>query len=176
MTARSARPAQEVEQRRIAFGEATPVWEPALVATAALLLLSVIGRTQEKTPVVQTVIKATSEKVEKAALATFVSHGYSIDSDVTAQVKASQPVSNEETAAYNTEHWTNQPVANCRRVVTLTLLPGDQAISVSARLNTVCHSDGLWITRGNDTAKDIQWVQTILAELKAKAEGVDQRR
>jgi hypothetical protein len=120
-----------------------------------------------------TVIKAAPEKVEKVARTTFVSRGYSIDSDTTAQLKASQPLSSEEIATYNTDHWTNLPVANCRRVYTLTLLSGDQAVSVTAHLHTVCHADGRWVTRSNDIEKDIQWVQTMLAELKAKAERVD---
>jgi hypothetical protein len=98
---------------------------------SAVLLSGVIGGANETPPVVQEVIHATSEKVKKAALAMFVPDGYTIDSETASQLKISQPFSSEETNAYNTAHWTNPPVANCRRVRSLLLSPADQAINVT---------------------------------------------
>ena len=94
----------------------------SLVAIAAALLSGVIGGAQEKPPVVQAVIQAGPEKIKKAVLAMFVPRGYSIDSDTASQLKISRPWSSEETSSYNTDHWTLQPVSNCRDVHTLILL------------------------------------------------------
>ena len=58
---------------------------------------------------------------------------------------------------------------------TLILLPGDQAISVTMCWDTVCHADGGWKIWSNDNEKDIQWMQTTLADLKAKIDGADKR-
>ena len=146
-----------------------------LVAMAVLLLSGMIGGAQEKGPVVQNVVHATPEKINKAALTMFVSRGYSLDSDTGLQLKVSQPLSSDEIASYNTAHWTNRPVANCRRVLTLISLPGDQATSVTMHWDTVCHSDGLWVTRRNSNEADTQWMQTALTDLKAKIEGADRR-
>ena len=55
------------------------------------------------------------------------------------------------------------------------LLPGDQATSVTMHWDTVCHSDGWWVTRRNSNEADTQWMQTTLTDLKAKIEGVDRR-
>lgn len=146
----------------------------SLVAAAVLLLSSSVGKAQEKQPV-HVVIQAAPEQIKKAALAMFARNGYSLDSETASQFKISKPFSNEETNAYNTAHWTNPPVANCRRVKTFLQSPEDHAISVSMVSETVCHSDGGWrIFRSHDE-KDIQWMQDTLAGLKAKIEGADQR-
>jgi hypothetical protein len=147
----------------------------SLIAMAALLLPGVIDGAQERPPVVQAVIQGTPEKIQKAALAMFVPQGYSIDSDTASQLKISRLLSSEETITYNTDHWTNPPITNCRRVHTLVLLPGDQAISVAIDWDTVCHRDGWWKIWRNHNEKDIQWMQTTLADLKAQIEGADQR-
>ena len=146
----------------------------SVLAMAALLFSGVIGA-QEKPPVVQAVIQAAPEKIKKAALAMFVPQGYSIDSNTASQLKISRPWSSEETSSYNTDHWTIQPVSNCRNVRTLILLPGDHAISVTMHWDTVCNVDGGWKIWTRDKEKDIQWMQTTLAKLKAKIEGADQR-
>jgi len=142
-----------------------------LVALAALLLSGVIGGAQGRPPVVQAVIQAAPEKIKKAALAMFVPQGYSIGSDTASQLKISRPLSSEEISSYNTAHWTNPPVSNCRRVHTLVLLSGDQAINVTMHWDTVCHADGGWKIWSNDNEKDIQWMQNTLANVKAKIAG-----
>ena len=147
----------------------------SLIAMTAVLLSAVIGGANEKPSVVQDVIHATPDKIKKAALAMFVPDGYTVDSDTASQLKIARPLSSEEVARYNTENWTNPPVANCRRVHTLILLPGDQAINVTMRWDTVCHADGGWKIWSNPNEKDLQWMQTTLANLKAKIEGADQR-
>ena len=147
----------------------------SLVATAAVLLSGVVGGTQERPPVVQAVMQAAPEKIKKAALSMFVPDGYSIDSDTASQLKISQQWSSEETTSFNTDHWTNKPVSNCRHVLTLILLPEDQAISVTMRLGNACHYDDGWRIWTSDKEKDIQWMQTTLADLKAKVEGADHR-
>jgi len=163
-----------------------------LIAMAAVLLSGVIGAANEKPPVVQEVIHATPENIKKAAVSVFVPDGYTIDSDKTALamfvsqafridsnkasvLRISRQWSSEETSSFNTEHWTNKPVSNCRHVLTLILLPGDQAINVTMRLATECHADGSWLFWVGDNERDIQWMQTTLANLRAKIEGADQR-
>ena len=143
----------------------------SLMATAAVLIFGVIGGANEKPPVVQDVIHATPGKIKKAALAMLVADGYTIDSDTTSQLKISRQWSSEETIRFNTDHWTNAPVSNCRHVLTLILLPVDQAISVTMHRDTVCHADGGWKIWTRDKEKDVQWMQTTLANLKAKIEG-----
>ena len=163
-----------------------------LLAMTAMFLTGVIGVANEKPPIVQEVIHAAPEKIKKVAISMFVSDGYTIDSDKTALaafawrayridsdkasvLTLSRQWSTEETSSFNTEHWTNKPVSNCRHMVTLVLLPGDQAINVTMRLGTECHADGSWLIWTGDNEKNIQWMQTTLANLKAKIEGADQR-
>jgi len=146
----------------------------SLIATAAVLLSGVIGGANEKPPVVQDVIHATPGKIKKAALAMLVADGYTIDSDTASQLKISRQWSSEETIRFNTDHWTNAPVSNCRHVLTLILLPVDQAISVTMHRDTVCHADGGWKIWTGENEKDGQWMQNTLANLKAKIEGSDQ--
>jgi hypothetical protein len=81
-----------------------------------------------------------------------------------------EPFSSEETNAYNTAHWTNPPVANCRRVRSFLLSPADQALKVTMAWETVCHTDGSWLIRRTTNEKEIQTMQTTLASLKAKTE------
>ena len=147
----------------------------SLVAMAALLLSVVIGGAQEKSPVVQAMIQAAPEKIKKAALAMFVPQGYSIESDRASQLKISRPWNSEETSSYNKDHWTIQPVSNCRDVHTFILLPGDHAISVMMHWDTVCAVDGGWKIWNSDNEKDIKLMQITLADLKAKIEKADQR-
>jgi hypothetical protein len=156
-----------------------------------VLFSGVIGAANEKPPVVQEVIHAPPKNIKKAAIAMFVPDGYTIDSDKTAPVvfasayrigsdkasvlRISRQWSGEETSSFNTEHWTNKPVSNCRRVLTFILLPGEQVINVTMRLGAECHADGSWLIRMGDNEKDGQWMQTTLANLKAKIEGTYQR-
>jgi hypothetical protein len=146
----------------------------SLVAAAVLLLSSSVGNAQEKQPV-HVVIQAAPQQIKKAALAMFARNGYSLDLETASQLKISKTFSNEETNAYNTAHWTNPPVANCRRVNTFLLSPEDHLISVSMVSETVCHSDGGWKIFRSEDEKDIQSMQDTLAGLKAKIEGADPR-
>ncbi len=148
-----------------------------LIAMAAVLLSGAIGGANEKRPVVQEVIHATPEKIRKAALAMLVRDGHTVAYDTASQLRISRQWSSEETIRFNTDHWTNGPVSNCQHVLTLILLPVglDQAISVTMHRDTVCHADGGWKIWTGDNEKDVQWMQTTLAKLKAKIEGADQR-
>ncbi len=156
-----------------------------------MLFSGVIGAANEKPPVVQEVIHATPENIKKAAVSMFVPDGYAIDSDKAAltmfvsraygidsnktSVLFSRQWSSEETSSFNTEHWTNKPVSNCRQVLALILSPGDQATNVTIRVGNECHADGSWLIRMGDNGKEVQWMQTTLANLKAKIEGTHQR-
>jgi len=144
---------------------------------AAVLFSGVIGAANEKPPVVQDVIHATPEKIKKAALAMLVPDDYTVAYYTASQLKISRQWSSEETIRFNTDHWTNAPVSNCQHVLTLILLPVDlaQAISVTMHRDTVCHADGGWKIWTGDSEKDVQWMRTTLAKLKAKIEGADQR-
>ena len=145
-----------------------------LIAMAAVLLSGVIGGANERPPVVQDVIHATPGKIKKAAFAMLVPGGYTVAYYTASQLKISRQWSSEETIRFNTDHWTNAPVSNCQHVLTLILLPVDQAISVTMHRDTVCHADGGWKIWTGDNEKDVQWMQTTLANLKAKIEGADQ--
>jgi hypothetical protein len=111
---------------------------------------------------------------DKTALIRFVSQAYKIDSDKAEVLRISRPWSSEETSNFNTEHWTNKPVSNCRHVLALILSPGDDATNVTIRSGTECHADGSWTVLISDDEKDVRWMQTTLANLKAKTEGVHQ--
>jgi len=145
------------------------------MAMAAVLLSCVIGGANERPPVVQDMIHATPEKIKKAALAMLVRDGYTVAYYMASQLKISRQWSSEETIRFNTDHWTNGPVSNCQHVLTLILLPVDQAINVTMHWDTVCHADGGWKIWTRDKEKDVQWMQTTLANLKAKLEGADPR-
>ena len=102
-------------------------------------------------------------------------NGYTVDSDTTTQLKISKPFGDDETAAYNTAHWTSQPVANCRHVPTFLLSPADEGTSVTMTTGMVCHTHGMCLIRRDDDKKEIQWAQSILADLKAKIEETNKR-
>ena len=148
----------------------------SLMATAAVLLSGVIGGANERPPVVQEVIHASPGKIKKEAVAMLVPEGYTVAYGTASQLKISRQWSSEETIMFNTAHWTNAPVSNCQHVLTLILLPVglDQAISVTMHRDTACHADGGWKIWTGDNEKDVQWMQTTLANLKAKIEGADQ--
>lgn len=112
-----------------------------LVAVGALLVSCLVGNAQEKPPV-HVVIQAAPEQIKKAAMAMFARNGYSLDSDAALQLRISKPFSEEETAAYNTAHWTNPPVANCRHVQAFLLSPADEGTHVTTTREMVCGKDG----------------------------------
>ncbi len=146
----------------------------SLVSVAVLLLSGYFGNAQDKSPI-HVAIQAAPEQIKKAAMAMFARNGYSLDSDTPTQLKISKPFSEEETAVYNTAHWTNQPVANCRHVQAFLLSPADEETSVTMSTGMVCHTDGLWLIRRDDDQKEIQWAQSILADLKVKIEETNKR-
>jgi len=60
------------------------------------------------------------------------------------ELKISRQWRREETVSLNTERWTNVAVSNCRHVLTLILLPGDQTINVTIHGDSACHVDKWW--------------------------------
>ena len=146
----------------------------SLISVAVLLLSSYFGNAQDKPPI-HVVIQVAPEQIKKAAVAVLARSGYSLDSDTTTQLKISKPFSEEETAAYSTAHWTNQPVANCQHVQTFLLSRADEGTSVTMTKEKVCHTDGMWLIRRDDDQKEIQWAQSILADLKVKIEEPNRR-
>ena len=147
----------------------------SFVAAAVLLLSSSVGNAQQKQPV-NVVIQAAPEQIKKAALAMFARNGYSLDSETASQLKISQPLTTEETDAYNTANWTNPPVSNCRHVQTFLLSPVDHATGVAMVSDLVCHRDGMWLIFRNPNEKEIQLMRNTLANLKSKTEEADKRR
>jgi hypothetical protein len=147
----------------------------SFVAAAVLLLSSSVGNAQQKQPV-NVVIQAAPEQIKKAALAMFARTGYSLDSETATQLKISQPLTTEETDAYNTANWTNPPVSNCRHVQTFLLSPVDHATGVAMVSDLVCHRDGTWLIFRNPNEKEIQSMRNTLANLKSKTEEADKRR
>jgi hypothetical protein len=156
----------------------------SLVSVALLLLSGCVGSAQDKAPI-HVVIQGTSAQIKKVATAMFARNGYTVDSHVAfidcnpcrpgAVLKISKPFSDDETAAYNTAHWTNRPVANCRHVQALLLSPADEGTSVTMTTEMVCDTDGLWFIRRDGDEKETQWAQNILADLKAKIEETAKR-
>ena len=157
----------------------------SLVSVAFLLLSGYFGNAQDRSPI-HIVIQAAPEQIKKAAMAMFRRQGYTLDSDVAliecnpcrpgTVLKISKPFSDDETAAYNTAHWTNQPVANCRHIQEFLLFAADEGTSVMMTPGMVCHTDEMWLIRRDDDQKEIQWAQSILADLKAKIEETNERR
>ena len=142
----------------------------SLVSVAVLLLSSYFGNAQDKSPI-HVVIQAAPKQIKKAAMAMFARNSYLLDSDATTQLRISKPFSEEETAAYNTAHWTNQPVANCRHVQAFLLSPAHEGTDVTMTTEMVCNTDELWLIRRDDDK-----AQSILADLKAKTEETIKRR
>src|SRR5438067_111340 len=116
----------------------------------------------------------------------FAQYGYTADAEVTfidcntcppwTVLKLSKQISSDETSAYNTAHWTNQPVANCRHVQALRLSPADEGTSVTMTTEMVCYTGGLWFILRDGDEKETQWAQNILADLKVKIEETNKRR
>jgi hypothetical protein len=144
-----------------------------LAATAVLLLSACIGSAQDKSAI-QVTIGASPEQIKKAALTMFTRSGYSIDSETPTQLKLSKPFSDEETAAYNTAHWTNQPVANCRHVHTFVMSPADGSTNVTMTTEMVCYYDNQMIRR-NASEQDNQFINSTLAGLKTRIDETNRR-
>ena len=104
-------------------------------------------------PALSVMIQATSEQIKKAAMVMLARNWYTVDSDTSTQLKISKPFGDDETAAYNTAHWTSEPVANCRHVQTFLLSPKDEGTSVTLTTEMVCHTDGMWLIRRDDDKK-----------------------
>jgi len=146
----------------------------SLVAGAIFLLSGYIASAQDK-PSGGVMIQGTPEQVKKAAVAMFARDGYSIASTSGPQVKISKPFSEEETAAYNTAHWTNEPMTNCQHVHTLVLSPSGEVVFVKVASEMTCHSDGKWYFRAGDE-KESERMQSALDTLKARTEDGIRRR
>jgi len=148
--------------------------QKSLAATAVLLLSACIGSAQDKSAI-QVTIGASPEQVKKAALTMFTRSGYSIDSETPTQLKISKPFSDEETAAYNTAHWTNQPVANCRHVQAFLMSPADDSPNVTMATEMVCYYDKQRMIRRNAGEQDNQFIHSTLADLKTRIEETNRR-
>lgn len=133
---------------------------------AALSLAALAGNAQEK-PRVHQVIQAQPEQIRKAATTTFLRNGYSVDSASASQLKVSRPFTAAETDAYNTAHWTNLPVANCRHQDTFRFSPAASGTNVDMDSLMVCRSDGFLMLRHDE---EIQPMQATLADLKTMLE------
>lgn len=140
----------------------------SLVSVVVLLISGCVGNAQDNPPI-HFVIQAAPEQIKKAAMAMFARTGYSQDSDTANQLKISKAFSEEETAAYNTVHWTNQPVANCRLVHLFLLSRTDDGTGVTMTTVMVCHTaDGTWLIRRDYDQKETEWAQSTLGGLKVK--------
>ncbi len=148
--------------------------QKSLAATAVLLLSACIGSAQDKSAI-QVTIGASPEQIKKAALTMFTRSGYSIDSETPTQLKISKPFSDEETAAYNTAHWTNQPVANCRHVHAFLMSPADDSTNVTMATEMVCYYDKQWMIRRNAGEQDNQFIHSTIADLKTRIEETNRR-
>jgi hypothetical protein len=143
--------------------------QKSLAATAILLLSACIGSAQDKSAIHVT-IGASPEQIKKAALTMFTRSGYSVASETPTQLKISKPFSDEETATYNTAHWTNEPVANCRHVHTFLMSATDDSTNVTMATEMVCYYDKWWMIRRNEGEQDNQFIHSTLADLKTRIE------
>ena len=146
----------------------------SFAASVVLLLFTCIGSAQDKSAI-QVTIGASPEQIKKAALMMFTRNGYSMDSETPTQLKISKPFSAEETAAYNTAHWTNQPVENCRHVHAFLMSPADDSTNVTMVTEMVCHYDGQWIIRRNADVQENQFIHGTLADLKTRIQETNRR-
>lgn len=148
--------------------------QKSLAATAVLLLSACIGSAQDKSPI-QVTIGAPPEQIKKAVLTMFTRSVYSIDSETPTQLKISKPFSDVETAAYNTAHWTNQPVANCRHVYAFLMSPANDSTNVTMTTEMVCYYDKQRMIRRNAGEQDNQFILSTLAGLKTRIEEINRR-
>jgi hypothetical protein len=148
--------------------------QKSLAATAVLLLSACIGSAQNK-PANQVTVGAPPEQIKKAALTMFRRSVYSVDSETPTQLKISKPFSDEETAAYNTAHWTNQPVANCRHVYAFLMSPAEDSTNVTMTKEMVCYYDKQRMIRRNGGEQDNQFILSTLAGLKTRIEEINRR-
>jgi hypothetical protein len=144
------------------------MWKSLLVATI-LLLSGGIASAQDK-PSARIVIQGSPTQIKKQAVAMFARGGFSLDSETASQVKISKPFSEEETAAYNTAHWTNEPVANCRHLYIFSLAPADEAVTVTVENQMVCTTNSKWMFLRIADEKENEQMQSSLNTLKAKIE------
>jgi hypothetical protein len=142
----------------------------ALLVAGTLLVSGVIGSAQDK-PSARVGIQGGPEQIGKAAIAVFVRDGFTVESQTASEVRISKPFSAEETAAYNTAHWTNEPVANCRHLKILSLSPTDGMITVTGASEMACNlSDGKRLFFRSDDEKESGRMQSSLEALKARVE------
>jgi hypothetical protein len=148
----------------------------SLLASATLLLSCCMGIAQGKESA-RVVIAGAPEQIKRAAVAMFARNGFSRDFETAAEVRISKPSSAEEMAAFNTAHWTNEPMANCRHVQIFSLSPTDGMVTVSVASEMACHpSDGWWMHLRTGDEKENEWVQNTLDALKARVEQSAKRR
>jgi len=148
----------------------------SLVVAALVLASCCIGRSQDK-PADHVVIQGSPEQIKKAAVVIFARDGFSLESKTASQLKMSKPLSAEETAAYNTAHWTNEPVANCRHVHILSWSPSDGAVAVAVESEMACNpSAGKSLYFRTSHEKESEWMQSTLDALKASVEEANRRR
>jgi hypothetical protein len=148
--------------------------QKSLAATAVLLLSACIGSAQDKSGIHVT-IGAPPERIKKAALTMFRRSVYSIDSETPTQLKISKRFSDEETATYNTAHWTNQPVANCRHVLAFLMSPAEHSTNVTMTKEMVCYYDKQRMIRRNGGEQDNPFILSTLAGLKTRIEEINGR-
>jgi len=148
--------------------------QKSLAATFVLLISACIGSAQDKSAI-QVTIGASPEQIKKAALTMFTRNGYTIDSETPTQLKISKPFSAEETATYNTAHWTNQPVENCRHVHAFLMSPADDSTNVTMATEMVCYYDRQRMIRRNANEQENQFIHSTLADLKTRIQETNRR-
>lgn len=121
----------------------------------------------QKSP--QVVILAAPEQIKKEALAMLEPDGYSVDSETASELRISKPFAHEEMARFA------KPGITCQHAASLLLSPAGQTTIVTMTSETHCHRDHSSVISPDRRAQDIQLMQNILADLKAKIERADQR-
>lgn len=137
-----------------------------------LLLLSALAVAKDKPQDARATIAARPDDVKAYFLHDFTPYGYSIDSDVPAQLQLSRPMSTMETMEWQTSHWiVGANGAQCRRQHTFLLLSGEKGTDVTMRWETICAQPrGGQFRSVNANKKEVQWMVDQLAAAKAKLE------
>lgn len=141
----------------------------AIVALVAVVASVAWAKDKPQAPHIA--IQAGVDKIHAAALAEFVPHNYSIDSDTPAQLRISRPMTTVEVLSWQSDHMILGPSTECRRVHSLIFIPSADAIDVTMQWETVCPQPrGGEFRAANDKKKELEWMQSELATLKSKIE------
>jgi len=142
-----------------------------LALALATPMITAAKEKKEKPQDARTTIAASPEAIKAYFLRLFVPYGYSIDSDTTAQLQVSRPMTWTETMRWETDNWITGNPSQCRRSHTLLFLPGANGTDVTMRWETICQQPRGGVFRVvNSQKKEIEHLSKDLGTAKESLE------